>query len=150
VTFLPAGFVAPMPPAHPEFAFEVLGPEHNEPDLAAWSSSIEHIRSSPGWEDSSWPNRVYSLEENLADLAEHRDRHRRRLDFAWTVLIPGTRDVIGCVYLKPPPVDGAPAVAKSWVRADLARLDPVLRAHLGPWWTGAWPVAIHYPHRPAG
>ncbi len=57
--FLPDDFVVPMPPPHPDFLFEVLGPEHNVSDLAAWSSSIEHIRASPGWAGSTWPSRVY-------------------------------------------------------------------------------------------
>ena len=142
--FLPPHFRVPLPPPHAEFAFEVLGPEHNESDLAAWSSSIEHIRRSPGWEDATWPARVYSPAENLADLTEHRDHHDRRLDLAWTVLDPASRDLIGCVYLKPPSGAGRPAVAKSWVRADRAALDRVLRAHLAPWWRAAWPVPIAY------
>jgi hypothetical protein len=150
VTFLPADFAVPLPPPHPRFVFEVLGPEHNESDLAAWSSSIEQIRSSPGWAGSRWPSRVYSPAENLADLTAHRDHHERRLDFAWTVLDPATGDVIGCVYLKPPPESGAPAVAKSWVRADRAALDAELRTHLRPWWEQAWPVPVHYAGPAAG
>ena len=150
MSFLPDDFVVPMPPPHSDFVFEVLGPEHNESDLAAWSTSFDQIRSSPGWENSAWPARVYSPEENLADLLEHRDHHERRLDFAWTVLDPGTRAVIGCVYLKPPPADGDPAIAKSWVRADRANLDEVLRAHLSPWWEAAWPVPVHDSWTPAG
>jgi hypothetical protein len=142
--FLPAGFVVPLPPPHPDFEFEILGPEHNESDLAAWTSSIEHIRNSPGWADATWPSRVYTLEENLADLTEHRAQHESGLEFAWTVLRPATREVIGCAYLKPPRSENGPAVATSWVRADLGHLDPVLRAHLRPWWAGAWPVPVHY------
>jgi RimJ/RimL family protein N-acetyltransferase len=134
-----------MPPPHPFFAFEILGPEHNDSDLAAWSSSIEHIRSSPGWAESTWPSRVYSGAENLADLTEHRDHHERRIDFAWTVLDPATREVIGCVYLTPPRNGREAARAQSWVRADRAELDVELRTHLGPWWVAAWPVAVHYP-----
>ena len=139
--FLPDEFVVPIPPPHRDFVFEVLGPEHNESDLAAWSSSIEHIRTSPGWDNSTWPSRVYTPEENLADLCEHRDHHERRIDFAWTVLDPGSGEVIGCVYLKPPK-DGPAARAASWVRADRPDLDEVLRAHLRAWWEKAWPVPI--------
>jgi hypothetical protein len=142
-TFLPDDFVVPMPPPHWSFAFEVLGPEHNGSDLAAWSSSIEHIRASPGWAESPWPDRVYSLAENLADVTEHRDHHERRLDFAWTVLDPASGEVIGCLYLKPPR-DAPAARALSWVRADRAALDPVLRAHLRPWWATAWPMPVSY------
>ncbi|UJW29792.1 hypothetical protein L3Q67_31775 [Saccharothrix sp. AJ9571] len=36
-------------------AFEPLGPQHNRADHAAWTSSIEHIRSTPGYPDGDWP-----------------------------------------------------------------------------------------------
>ena len=53
------------------FRLEPLGPEHNERDYEAWSSSIEHILASPGYgAGSRWP-RPMSLEENLADLERH-------------------------------------------------------------------------------
>ncbi len=102
---VPPHFTVPEPPSHVRFHFAVLGPEHNASDLQAWSSSIEHIHSTPGFSPDDWPQRRYTLEENLADLNHHRDHHQRRFDFAWTVLDPGRPDsVIGCVYLKPDPM----------------------------------------------
>ncbi|HEV8064495.1 MAG TPA: hypothetical protein VGP46_06670 [Acidimicrobiales bacterium] len=142
---VPPGFPVPEPPGHPRFRFAVLGPEHNAADLEAWSSSIEHIHSSPGFRSGGWPLRPYSLDENLADLEQHRHHHRRRLDFAWTVLDPNRPSkVIGCVYLKPDPTGVAEAEARSWVRADCAHLDSDLRAHLRPWFASAWPVQVRY------
>jgi RimJ/RimL family protein N-acetyltransferase len=134
----------PLPPRHALFEFEVLGPEHNESDLAAWSSSMAHIHASPGWRADGWPDRAYTLEENHADLEQHREHHDQRLDFAWTVLSPGTREVIGCVYLKPDPTGQAHAEARSWVRADHADLDRPLREHLAPWFLRAWPFPVRY------
>lgn len=138
-------FETPLPPEHPDFRFEVLGPEHNASDLDAWSTSIEHLRHTPGFPlHGGWPERAFTLEENLADLVQHRDHHERHLDFAWTVLDPrnpGT--VIGCVYLKPDPAGQSAGEARCWVRADHARLDPLLRAHLRPWWQAAWPIIVH-------
>ncbi len=142
---LPAGFTAPVPPPHPDFLFEVLGPEHNESDLAAWAGSIDHIHATAGFPPDGWPERVYTVEENLADLVEHRDHHERGLDFAWTVLDPRDGDtVIGCVYLKPDPTGRAGATARAWVRAADARLDEALRAHLRPWFDRVWPVSIRW------
>ena len=142
---LPPDFPVPEPPNHPLFRFEILGPEHNEPDLDAWSSSIEHIHSTPGFRSDGWPERRYSLEENLVDLVRHRDHHSRRLDFAWTVLDPAEPDtVLGCVYLKPDPTGVAEGEARSWVRADRADLDGELRKHLRPWFAQAWPIDIRY------
>jgi hypothetical protein len=142
---VPPGFTVPEPPIHRLFRFAVLGPDHNVADLDAWSSSIDYIHSTPGFRPDGWPQRRYSLEENLADLEQHRDHHERRLDFAWTVLDPERPDsVIGCVYLQPDPTSASEASARSWVRADRAHLDGELRDHLRPWFATAWPVEIRY------
>ena len=139
------GFEVPVPPEHPRFRFAPLGPEHNAADLHAWSSSIDHIHQTPGFPPDGWPERPYTLAENLADLERHRDHHARGLDFAWTVLDPAdTPRVIGCVYLKPDPTGAADAEARSWVRADRAGLDRELREHLRPWFTGQWPLTVRY------
>lgn len=141
---VPPDFPVPQPPDSALFAFEVLGPEHNDSDLEAWSTSVEHIHASPGWREGGWPGRVYSRTENLVDLSRHRDHHERGLDFAWTVLAPATREVLGCVYLKPDPTGAAHAEGRSWVRADRAELDPALRAHLATWFASAWPFPVRY------
>lgn len=142
---VPQDLPLPEPPSDSRFRFAVLGPEHNASDLDAWASSIEHIRSTPGFRPDGWPQRRYTLEENLADLEEHRDHHQRRLDFAWTVLDPPRPDiVIGCVYLEPDRTGAAQAAARSWVRADRADLDQGLREHLRPWFASAWPIRIRY------
>jgi len=142
---VPPDFSVPEPPSHPQFRFAVLGPEYNAADLDAWSSSIEHIHASPGFRGDRWPWRRYTLEENLADLEQHKDHHERRLEFAWTVLDPEQPDtVIGCVYLKPDPTGAAQAEARSWVRANRADLDQELREHLRPWFATAWPLRVRY------
>ena len=142
---VPPDFPVPEPPSHPRFDFAVLGPEHNAADLEAWSSSIEHIHATSGFRPGGWPRRAYTLEENRADLEQHRDNSRRRLDFAWTVLdIARPETVIGCVYLNPDPTGAADAEARSWVRADHAELDRVLRNHLRPWFATAWPMQVRY------
>ena len=144
---VPAGSDVPNPPDHPLFRFEPLGPEHNAADLEAWSSSIAHIHSTPGFRLDGWPERQYTLAENMADLEEHRDHHQRGIDFAWTVLDPVDADVvIGCVYLRPDRTGVADAEAQSWVRADRAGLDGELRGHLRTWFADEWPLSIRYTH----
>jgi RimJ/RimL family protein N-acetyltransferase len=144
-TLVPAGFDVPAPRDSSQFRFEPLGPEHNAADLEAWSSSIDHIHSTPGFPPDGWPERRYTLAENMADLERHRDHHERRIDFAWTVLDPADPDVvIGCVYLKPDSTGAADAEACSWVRADRAGLDRELREHLRPWFASEWPLSISY------
>jgi hypothetical protein len=145
IPIVPLDFPLPEPPSDERFLFALLSPEHNVSDLEAWSSSIEHIHETPGFRPDGWPERKYTLEENLADLEKHFDHSQRRLDFAWTVLDPAQPDtVIGCVYLYRDPTGQAEGKARSWVRADRAHLDGALRDHLRPWFATEWPLDIRY------
>ena len=99
MTFVPADFEPPAGLVTERFVLEPLGPEHNESDHEAWSSSIEHIRATPGFDDR-WP-RPMTLEENLDDLERHARDFADRTGFTYTVLDPATRAVIGCVYIYP-------------------------------------------------
>ena len=47
--FVPDGFEPPTSLVTADFRLEPLGPQHNDEDLAAWTSSIEHIRATPGY-----------------------------------------------------------------------------------------------------
>ena len=115
---------------------EPLGPQHNEADYAAWSSSIEHIRATPGYPDGRWP-REMTLDENRNDLERHARDFETRRGFTYTVLDPASRDVIGCVYIYP--AEGGGAKALSWVRASHAELDATLRRAVRGWLDDAWP-----------
>jgi RimJ/RimL family protein N-acetyltransferase len=134
---LPDGFEPPRGLETAEFRLEPLGPEHNERDFAAWSSSIEHIRASPGYPDGNWP-RPLSPEENLADLERHASDFAARTGFTYTVLDAGD-DVVGCVYVYPARDDVHDASVQSWVRVSRAELDPVLRAAVAEWLASSWP-----------
>ena len=100
VDFVPRDFAVPRRLETPQFVLEPLGPEHNDRDYDAWTSSVEHIRTTPGWDDGKWP-REMTLDENRADLQRHADDFRKRTGFTYTVLDPASRDVIGCVYIYP-------------------------------------------------
>jgi hypothetical protein len=136
--FVPADFEPPEPPAHDEFVLEPLGPEHNERDHAAWTSSIDHIRSTPGFPWEGWPTPM-SLEENLGDLEQHAVDFAARTGFTYTVLSPADRDVIGCVYVYPSREPGHDASVRSWVRASHARLDEPLWRFISDWLSTDWP-----------
>jgi hypothetical protein len=137
--FVPGDFVVPAPPAHDAFVLEPLGPQHNESDYAAWSGSIDFIRTLPGWGESRWPTPM-SLEDNLGDLEKHAAGFAAREEFTWTVLEPGTGEVIGCVYIQPdrPPRPGV-TVVHSWVRSDRAELDRPLHDAVSSWLDADWP-----------
>ena len=115
-----------------------LGPEHNERDHAAWMSSIDHIRSTPGFPDGEWP-REMSLDRNLDDLVRHASDFEAHSGFTFTVLDPTTDDVIGCVYIYPTVDDEHEVELTAWVRASHAHLDVALHEGLVCWLASAWP-----------
>lgn len=153
--FVPVDFAVPRGLTAEEFRLEPLGPEHNAADYTAWTTSIDHIRATPGFPWGDWPHEM-SLAENLYDLERHADDFAGRRGFTYTVLsIPGG-EVIGCVYIYPPRGDspgqpgpgGQPAAVRSWVRADRAALDPVLYHAVRAWLERDWPFGpIEYASR---
>jgi hypothetical protein len=137
--FVPSGFEPPSPLVTDQFLLEPLGPQHNEADHAAWTSSIEHIRATPGYPDGDWPPLDgMSLEANLADLRRHADDFTAGKGFTFTVLDPADGDVIGCVYLYPTGSEEDVSV-QSWVRADRSGLDRPLADAVANWITAEWP-----------
>ncbi len=44
-------WLGPASLANNQFHLEPLGPQHNQADQSVWMSSIEHIRSTPGYPD---------------------------------------------------------------------------------------------------
>jgi hypothetical protein len=138
--FVPADFEPPTALTTDSFRLEPLGPQHNEADHAAWTSSIEHVRSTPGFTDGSWPPPDgMSLDQNLDDLRRHADDFQRRTGFTFTVLDPGDGDVIGCVYVYPSRSEQYDAKVLSWVRADRADLDVPLADAVARWLSTDWP-----------
>jgi RimJ/RimL family protein N-acetyltransferase len=123
------------------FVLEPLGPQHNAADLAAWTSSIAHIRATPGFAGRPWPDRPFSLEENETDLARHAEDFAKRTGFTYTVLDPASGEVVGCVYLYPPRRAGYDVEVRSWVIADRADLDRPLYQFVCEWLAGAWPFS---------
>jgi hypothetical protein len=138
--FVPADFEPPTSLEKEGFRLEPLGPQHNESDHAAWTSSIEHIRSTPGYPDGRWPPaHGMSLAENLADLTRHAADFEARKGFTFTVLDPSVDEVIGCVYLYPSASSEHDVEVQTWVTAARADLDEVLADAVAAWLSDAWP-----------
>lgn len=138
--FVPDDFEPPLTLSHEHFRLEPLGPQHNEADRAAWMSSIDHIRSTPGYPDGNWPpHEGMTPARNLRDLVRHADDFTARKGFTYTALDPADGDVIGCVYLYPSPSPDHDVVAQSWVRADRAHLDVPLAEAVTRWIETHWP-----------
>jgi hypothetical protein len=153
--FVPADFAVPDGLIAGKFRLTPLGPQHNEADYAAWTTSIDHIRETPGFRDGSWPHEM-SLNDNLRDLERHAQDFAERRGFTYTVLSTSTGDIIGWVYIYPArgheTGDGAEgqrhASIHSWVRGDCAALDPVLHDAVLAWAERDWPFdAIDYASR---
>jgi len=136
--FVPADFAVPPVLVTDRFRLEPLGPQHNDADYEAWTSSVEHIRATPGWETDTWPD-DRSPEANLRDLQRHAGDFEQRRGFTYTVLDPATGDVIGCVYIYPDTSGERDARVHSWVRASRSELDVELWRAVTNWLAEAWP-----------
>lgn len=152
--FVPEDFAVPDELIAKDFRLTPLGPQHNEADYAAWTSSVDHIRATPGFREHSWPHDM-SLADNLRDLQRHARDFAERRGFTYTVLSTRTGDVIGCVYIYPPGNQGPGddehrlrASVESWVRADHAALDPAVHDAVAAWLERDWPFdSIEYAPR---
>jgi hypothetical protein len=149
VDFVPPDFEVPLELVCSDFRLIPLEPAHNDADFAAWTSSMEHIHATPGFEDRPWPHPM-PKEENLRDLENHAADFRNRRGFTYTVQSPAG-ETIGCLYIYPSGSDAAAdADVRSWVRADHAQLDRPLYDAVSAWMRTAWPFeTIEYAARPA-
>jgi hypothetical protein len=143
--FVPPEFAVPRLLVHPDFRLVPLGPEHNDRDHRAWTSSMEHIHRTPGFEKHDWPHSMTPA-ENLRDLRQHAEDFQQRTGFTYSVTAGD--DVLGCVYIYPSQRRGWAAV-RSWVREDRADLDTPLHAAVSEWLQRDWPFAgFTYAPRP--
>jgi hypothetical protein len=144
--FVPPDFAVPTEATFGDVRLVPLGPQHNASDYAAWTSSIDHIRATPGFPDGSWPV-LMSLTENLHDLERHAEDFRLRRGFTYTVL-DANGDVIGCVYIYPSKDEQFHAQVQSWVRVDRRDLDRPLYEAVRAWLRDDWPFeALDYDER---
>ncbi|HVA09153.1 MAG TPA: hypothetical protein VNG12_20655 [Acidimicrobiales bacterium] len=148
--FVGDDFVIPAPPGTVTFVLAPLEVAHNEADLAAWSSSVDHIHATPGFEHHPWPDEPMTLARNEADLRGHVEDRSMRRGFTYTVLSIPEHAVIGCVYIYPSPSSGVHAHVRSWVVASRHELDAPLYRLVCDWLKAEWPFAtVEYAPRPA-
>ena len=133
---VPTDFDIPLGFEGPGFHLEPLGPSHNERDYEAWTSSVDHITATPGFETWDWPAPM-NLKENLADLVGHENDFENRSGFTYSIL--DGEEVIGCVYLYPSPDPEHDVSVRSWVRASRAEMDRIVWESLSRWLEDHWP-----------
>jgi hypothetical protein len=133
---VPNGFLVPDSFDGPGFRFEPLGPQHNDRDYAAWTSSMEHILATPGFRADRWP-RPMSIDDNLQDLVGHADDFRSREGFTYSIL--DGDEVIGCLYIYPSTTPQYDADVRSWVRENRAEMDTVVWESISEWLAEKWP-----------
>ena len=144
--FVPTEFDVPLRFEGPGFRLEPLGAQHNQRDYDAWTSSIDHIKTTPGFAGRDWPEPM-SLDANLSDLVGHAADFENRRGFTYSIL--DGDDVIGCVYIYPSPDTNHDAAVSSWVRKDRAGMDRVTWKALSDWLATSWPfTSIEYAPRP--
>ncbi|MEA2003114.1 MAG: N-acetyltransferase [Actinomycetota bacterium] len=144
--FVPHDFDVPVSYEGPGFYLEPLGAEHNQRDHEAWMSSIDHIKTTPGFRDWDWPEPM-SLEANLSDLVGHATDFGNRRGFTYSIL--DGNEVIGCVYIYPSRDAGHDASVRSWVRESRSQMDRVVWEALTGWLETSWPfVSIDCATRP--
>ena len=145
--FVPPDFEVPLGVETSELVLEPLGPEHNDSDYDAWTSSMDHIAATPGFPWGNWPHEM-TADENRADLERHAEDFRTRKGFTYTVLDPASRVVIGCVYIYPDRDPEHDAHTVSWVRQSHAHLDTPLWSTVSDWLAADWPFAsVRYAAR---
>jgi hypothetical protein len=137
-SFVPADYEIPDSFDGPGFRLEPLRPEHNERDHAAWMSSIDHIRSTPGFDSQEWPTPM-DLEANRSDLVGHAGHFADRIGFTYSIL--DGDDVIGCLYIYPAHTPDHDAEVKSWVRESRAEMDAVVWRSVSGWIESEWPFS---------
>jgi hypothetical protein len=145
---VPPDFEVPHEFVFDEFHLEPLGPQHNERDHVAWMSSIDHIRSTPGFspdEEPGWPVEM-TLDRNLEDLERHARDFEERKGFTYSIL--DDDDVVGCIYIYPTRSPDHDAGISSWVTESRAESDDAVREALGAWIDDIWPFSNpHYAGR---
>jgi hypothetical protein len=129
---VPDDFHVPATLEHERFRLRKLTVDDVVKDFEAINARV-----APGGRPDPWSSTT--LTENLVDLGWHQKEFELRRSFAYTVVSPDERTVLGCVYVNPS--DEADAEVRLWVRQEAwdAGLDPQLERAVRAWIGDSWP-----------
>jgi hypothetical protein len=116
-----------------------LGVEYNQADLRAWSSSVDHIHATAGFEGYLARRAHDARAQPRGPASSRRGLRPGGAASPNSVLSDPGCDVVGCVYIYPSPLHGVDAVVRSWVRASRAELDERLYRTVSEWLAVEWP-----------
>jgi hypothetical protein len=106
-----------------------------EADYEAVMETADRLRAGA---PNGWPRRGFTLEENRDDLIRHEREFFDGVAFAYTMVDPDDRCVLGCVYFNPSTVTDVDV--HMWVRDSHAEtLTRPLYDTVRQWLSDAWP-----------
>lgn len=145
--FVPDSFIVPEVLAHRQFILKPLKEIHTELDYKAVMSSVDHLTGVLG--NKNWPGDL-TIEEDRNALKSHEWEFKHRTGFAYTVLIPSEKEIIGCVYINPSRLDDYDSEIGLWVTEKEFNkgTDEVLFNAVDTWLKNNWPFKkVIYPGR---
>jgi RimJ/RimL family protein N-acetyltransferase len=131
---VPDDFSVPEGLERERFRLRMLSVADVAMDFAAINQRVRPDGTPDPWSETTFL-------ENLADLGWHEVEFKTRRSFAYTVVRPDESEVIGCVYLVPPPSGEHDVEVKLWVTRGAwdEGLDAELEAAVRDWVDEEWP-----------
>lgn len=136
---VPDDFAVPEALETDRMRLRMLTIDDVEKDYAAVMESEERLRTifEPGGE---WPFGL-TLHQNTIELGWHQTEFQLRTSFAYTVVSPDEKQVLGCMYMYPTRKPGYDVEITMWVRQSEADtgLDEHLFETVENWVATSWP-----------
>lgn len=139
---LPTTFEIPNEKITPYFVLRPLTEEYAPKDYEAVMESAPRLRDCFTSHPPDWPREGFTLAENVEDLRNHREEFEKRKAFAYTVLSLDEAEVLGCIYLDPPPLDSdADVLVRFWARQreHETGFEEKLFSEIRTWLINDWP-----------
>jgi len=148
-TFVPQDFSVPEVLETAKFRLRMLSVTDVDKDYDAVMSSIDHLQGVFG-ENSKWPSKDLTIEQDRKDLEWHQNEFLSRSSFTYTVMNLDETLCLGCVYIFPSRSEEFDADVYMWVRRSEydKGLDPILFNTVKDWIRDQWPFTrVQYPGR---
>jgi len=148
-TFVPQDFNVPEVLETAKFRLRMLSVTDVDKDYDAVMSSIDHLQGVFG-ENSKWPSKDLTIEQDRKDLEWHQNEFLSRSSFTYTVMNLDETLCLGCVYIFPSRSEEFDADVYMWVRRSEydKGLDPILFNTVKDWIRDQWPFTrVQYPGR---